>query len=510
VKYRVSTIRDSQRSAGRRLRMHSAPALPALTVLVSAFLYGGCAMEGEAADQGDEVATTAALSSPPGEAPFCNEIRSLTSYALYTNGYADIGRYAKVEDGNVGVRAAASTLPGDMEAALHLRANATFTPTFAAVSKSAFLAAGSSLGTLYATNKNGPGTIVPPKLPFPGTPNMPTIPGVGVVNYDASRNITVGMNGSQELELNDPDRNYGIIILRENATLTLAKPGTYNFFSIAMGKNAKILTQGKVIIKVQASIRLGEGAQIRPDEGFDQLTAKDLQVLTPLNTVTNPNDGSSAVVRFGQSAFLHGLLIAPAGSVEMLPGSNVLGAIAADRFTSTSSQARRVIITYEDGIYDGSCTELCESYTTNIGIPALRGEISYLSNEPLVEGTYFVHYEAGCMMYNYTQWWAVNAHNTKWAWFLVGEDPMAAPELMPGTEGFWPDTMPLPPDTKYGFKTFAQCEAANKALPGKYYEHLGGKLGVKLKDFPVDDNLPGTPNPTWSVTRTAEYGMCDL
>jgi hypothetical protein len=125
----------------------------------------------------------------------------------------------------------------------------------------------------------------------------------------------------------------------------------------------------------------------------------------------------------------------------------------------------------------------------------------------LAAGTYRLRNNGGCMRYGPGQNWTVNAYASGVvSWWVVGADTSSRLFIPPGTTGF--ERVPGSVDRDIGsFSSFAACDAANRALPSRDFDHPGGKLGLWLRDEIYGDNSPGEngKNPSWTLSRvTAE------
>jgi hypothetical protein len=99
-------------------------------------------------------------------------------------------------------------------------------------------------------------------------------------------------------------------------------------------------------------------------------------------------------------------------------------------------------------------------------------------------GNYRISYVNGALRYNANQGWRLNAHNTFPAYYVEYNDG-AAEIAFPGTV------------VEYGSQT--QVEAANAGASIDIV-HTGGSLGMYLHDGPIEDNVAGSPNPTFRLT----------
>lgn len=119
------------------------------------------------------------------------------------------------------------------------------------------------------------------------------------------------------------------------------------------------------------------------------------------------------------------------------------------------------------------------------------GEVRhYAGGQPLPAGRYRVSYAGGCMSYGVVGAWST--HNVLSPnWWLVRETSAEALVVLPG-ESVW-------------YESTAQCEAANLATAPVEIDFAGGRLGIWLNDYPLDDNIEGeVQNPTWRLTPLAE------
>lgn len=153
-----------------------------------------------------------------------------------------------------------------------------------------------------------------------------------------------------------------------------------------------------------------------------------------------------------------------------------------------------------EGDLTSQCELICsEEAQTVKGNPKIA-DVTYATNAT-PPGRYVVRYVTGCMKYNPLWWWSVNgSEDGVWAWHLVaGTDRY----ILPGTFGFFNSDTP-PPGVKSGFKTFAECVAANveQATPIVVDHQENSQLGIKIRDRPLEDNRHGLlgQNPIWSIT----------
>lgn len=143
----------------------------------------------------------------------------------------------------------------------------------------------------------------------------------------------------------------------------------------------------------------------------------------------------------------------------------------------------------------GSSCGVAGSYATQQSLDLFGQIVYYAGGAALPSGRYRVQYVDGCMKYNASQDWAVNAyadgHDSFW---LVGDTTSDRIVIPPGTVGFLVGSG--------GFATFDECVTANVALPPKEFQFAGGKIGVWLSDSPYSDNVAGVDgrNPKWSLT----------
>ncbi len=117
-------------------------------------------------------------------------------------------------------------------------------------------------------------------------------------------------------------------------------------------------------------------------------------------------------------------------------------------------------------------------------------------------GLYRLENRGGCMRYGAGQNWTSNAYaNGDVSWWIIGSTTSARLLIPPGTVGF--ERVPGSVDRDVGsFSDFAQCDAANRAVPPLDFGFAGGKLGLYLRDDIYEDNSEGEDgkNPYWSLS----------
>lgn len=155
----------------------------------------------------------------------------------------------------------------------------------------------------------------------------------------------------------------------------------------------------------------------------------------------------------------------------------------------------------------GSNTEGCQlgaagSFATDQQLDLFGDVIYFAQGQELPPGRYRATYEDGCMKYNAIFQWTVNASASD-GWWLVGDSSSDRVTVLPGT---------FPAVVFDGYASFAECVAANAALPPKEFEFGGGKLGIWLNDNPYLDNQAGEGgrNPKWSLTLLVDECPPDL
>jgi hypothetical protein len=132
----------------------------------------------------------------------------------------------------------------------------------------------------------------------------------------------------------------------------------------------------------------------------------------------------------------------------------------------------------------------------------LFGETAFFADGAMLPaGRYRVTYQDGCMKYASNQGWTIHAYASgSSGWWLVGATAADKVAMPPGTVGW---------NVGDGaFSTFAECVAANKALPPLELDLAGGKLGIWLQDAPYSDNVAGEGgvNPRWSLAKVGDCG----
>jgi hypothetical protein len=146
---------------------------------------------------------------------------------------------------------------------------------------------------------------------------------------------------------------------------------------------------------------------------------------------------------------------------------------------------------------DGCMLGEAGSFATDEKLDLFGETIYFAKGKTLPAGRYRVNYDDGCMKYNFVFPWTVNSIGGSDGWWLVKDSPTDKVTVLPGKGGSNPFE---------GFANFADCVAANKALPPKEFDFDGGKLGIWLNDSPYDDNLAGEGgrNPKWKLTLLVE------
>ncbi len=121
----------------------------------------------------------------------------------------------------------------------------------------------------------------------------------------------------------------------------------------------------------------------------------------------------------------------------------------------------------------------------------------------LPAGHYRATFVDGCMKYNGSQGWTVNAYglsrpDRSFHWWFVTDGHNLEAVLPPGNVGFRLG--------EGGFASFDECVDASRGLPPvDIWLPDGGTLGVWLEDSPYGDNLPGPSgrSPTWKLECVA-------
>jgi hypothetical protein len=114
----------------------------------------------------------------------------------------------------------------------------------------------------------------------------------------------------------------------------------------------------------------------------------------------------------------------------------------------------------------------------------------------LPAGNYRLQYVDGCMKYDATWLWTVNASFND-EFVVIGDSTADVLGVAPGTRALFGFGF------GGGYTTFDACVAANRALPPLDLTFAGGKLGLYQNDFQPPDNIAG-PNgdsPSWRLTR---------
>jgi hypothetical protein len=144
---------------------------------------------------------------------------------------------------------------------------------------------------------------------------------------------------------------------------------------------------------------------------------------------------------------------------------------------------------------DPGCTTIGNAGTVGSD-PNLFGAIAYFGGPDhiLPAGRYRIRYVDGCMKYASPQGWTVHAIGGGFFQWFVGTSAGDTLRTPPGTVGHVVG--------QGGFADFADCVAANAALPPVEFDFAGGPLGVWLADSPVSDNVTGEDgrNPRWSLS----------
>lgn len=150
----------------------------------------------------------------------------------------------------------------------------------------------------------------------------------------------------------------------------------------------------------------------------------------------------------------------------------------------------------------GGTLDQCEvGSVTSLATPTsldLFGTVLYFANGAVLPaGNYRLKNTGGCLKYGPGQNWCVHAYpNGEVAWWVVGETTDIRYFMPPGTYGF------TTANRDVGYPDYAQCDAANRALPAHEFAFPGGKLGIWLKDLIYGDNTSGTgKNPSWTLTK---------
>ena len=117
-------------------------------------------------------------------------------------------------------------------------------------------------------------------------------------------------------------------------------------------------------------------------------------------------------------------------------------------------------------------------------------------------GYYRISYVTGAFKFNITHGWAVS---TQWSVSTSNSggtvDLVAAPAA-PQPVG--PRTVPNGVFVKEGFDTPEAAINANKSIGSRDFYHAGGPLGMVLYDNPYQDNVHGSPDPTWKLCSLKE------
>jgi hypothetical protein len=124
--------------------------------------------------------------------------------------------------------------------------------------------------------------------------------------------------------------------------------------------------------------------------------------------------------------------------------------------------------------------------------------VSFAGGAALAAGRYRVTYVGGCMKYNPSQDWSVNAYPLGDAagsdhWWFISQGQQVTSVIPPGTVGFIVG--------QGGYATFDECVQANLAVPPVELTLPGGPLAVWLEDSPYGDNVEGPDGgaPAWSL-----------
>lgn len=156
-----------------------------------------------------------------------------------------------------------------------------------------------------------------------------------------------------------------------------------------------------------------------------------------------------------------------------------------------------------DGGVTACVAHTATSTATATNLSLFGTPVYFADGAPLAAGTWRLTNNGGCMKYGPGQNWTVHAYASGVvSWWLVGASTSAQLAIPPGTVGF--ERIPGSADRDIGsFADFSQCDAANRALPPRDFTHVGGKLGIWLKDDIYGDNTAGEngKNPSWTISR---------
>lgn len=117
-------------------------------------------------------------------------------------------------------------------------------------------------------------------------------------------------------------------------------------------------------------------------------------------------------------------------------------------------------------------------------------------------GWYRVKYVKGAMKYNSNYGWSVAAYQTyKTNWQIITSQHNIVIDLVgaPAIAGMPGPSIPNHSFSGSGYDTQEACENANLSAGAVDFFHNGGPLGLILYDSPYNDNVHGSPDPTWNI-----------
>jgi pro-kumamolisin-like protein/subtilase family protein len=248
----------------------------------------------------------------------------ISHFVLYAERSIELGRHSHA-DGNLGVRTtvASSSSASQLTLAEHARARDLYAPSIS-------LAIYAEVGDVFTSALHRVLDIgIGAEHSFP--PTMPLLP-LARAEGDGC-DITVG----RYKQLTLTPGSYGTVILLYESELWLAS-GTYVFASLLMDEQSKLLgTPGEVRLGIVDRMAVARGARVAPQAHYPEarhfqiFVAGDDRSAEPgkRNQLVGTGVASTPAVTVEDDAFLHALLAAPHGTIQVADRVRCKGAFAA-------------------------------------------------------------------------------------------------------------------------------------------------------------------------------------
>lgn len=175
-------------------------------------------------------------------------------------------------------------------------------------------------GNVYCNTLDNDGTVIgdiTTEYTFPGITDFPVFQSAAPGTED----ITVNMNES--LILNPAD--YGTVTVKKNGVITFTG-GTYNFQSMKIGNNTKLLFQAATDVLIANKFEIGQKSFIGSDDGMDIAASEIVFYIEGINGTTGTLKAKPKSADIGQNSTVNANFYAPNGTLIINQRSEAKGA----------------------------------------------------------------------------------------------------------------------------------------------------------------------------------------